>query len=148
MGCRYHRTLPLVARPFGKMQNWNQSEGMRRRKRSMTSTSKTIPSWPFHLGIFKYNGLYLRWYCQLYKSTFCSVNIISYIHTYILCLYLSPLFSSHHCSTPSADIFATQLVSPEADSSLVMHHARHTYPLVIERRAERALHVIDEQMGF
>lgn len=61
------------------------------------------------------------------------------LHTYILCLY--------HCSTPSADIFSTQLVSPEADSSLVMHHTRHTYPLVIERRAEQALHMIDEQMG-
>lgn len=48
------------------------------------------------------------------------------------------------CSTPSADIFPTQLVSQEADSS----YAQHTYPPVIERRAKPALYVIDEQMGF
>lgn len=53
-----------------------------------------------------------------------------------------------HCSAPSADIFSTQLVSLETDSSPMMYHAWHTYPPVIEQRAEQALHMIDEQMGF
>lgn len=48
----------------------------------------------------------------------------------------------------SVDIFSTQLASPEADSILMMHHTWHIYPLVIERRANQALHMIDEQMGF
>lgn len=60
----------------------------------------------------------------------------------------TPPLLPNHCSTPSADIFSTQLVSLEADSSLMMYHTRHTYPPVIEQRAQQAVHMIDEQMGF
>lgn len=60
--------------------------------------------------------------------------------------FTPPPFPKHH-SIPSVDIFPTQLLSLEADSSLMMYHTRRMYPLVIERRAEQAL-MIDEQIGF
>lgn len=86
---------------------------MRRRKHSMKSTSKTIPSWPFHLGIFKYNGLYLRWCCQLYESTFCSLNIISYIHTYI---HTYSVFTFLHYFHPSTVPLPQLISSPPSCS--------------------------------